>query len=267
MTIRDDDHGYARPPASIPRVEDCNFYHSIELPGLGLQEGQWDLRPGIAKYIGGLDVRGQRVLEIGTANGFVCFELERRGAEVVAFDLPDGATFDSLPLPPEHPLLEGNRQGLRGIQNAFWLAHRLLGSRSRVVYGHANALPNFMGRFDVAMIGNVLQHLKDPVGAVIQAARICNAIVVTEADWLRGQHDDLRGMILYEGDHLFSWYQVKPRLIEAILERMGFGDVRREWHEQLLVRSVQVSRRDGMSVRSPHVMVPHFTVMARRMRP
>jgi hypothetical protein len=78
---------YAQPPAVPPPLEECLFYHSIDLPGLGEQLGRWDLRPGIDAYLGPNDFSGLRVLEIGTANGFVCFELERRGAEVVTLDL------------------------------------------------------------------------------------------------------------------------------------------------------------------------------------
>jgi len=37
-------HLFADPPATLPRVEDCSFYHSIDLPRLGLQAGSWDLR-------------------------------------------------------------------------------------------------------------------------------------------------------------------------------------------------------------------------------
>src|SRR5260370_5159764 len=48
----------------------------------------FDLRPVIDRY--GLPPRmnGLRVLDVGTFDGFWAFELERRGAEVVAVDLP-----------------------------------------------------------------------------------------------------------------------------------------------------------------------------------
>ena len=86
---------YALPPAEPPALTDCRFYHSIELPGIGLQQGYWDLRGGYDDYFGGQDFSGERVLDIGTSSGALAFEIERRGAsEVVAFDLDEGLTYD-----------------------------------------------------------------------------------------------------------------------------------------------------------------------------
>jgi hypothetical protein len=50
-------------------------------------EGLFDLRPYVERY--GLPERmdGMRALEAGTWDGFWAFEMERRGAEVVALDL------------------------------------------------------------------------------------------------------------------------------------------------------------------------------------
>ncbi len=37
----------------------------MDIPGVGPVEGAWDLRPGVDAYLGGVDVRGQRVVELG----------------------------------------------------------------------------------------------------------------------------------------------------------------------------------------------------------
>ena len=56
-------------PYATPRTftdpADCYFYHTLEVPGYGLFEGEWDLREGVEAYLGGVDFRGRRVLEIG----------------------------------------------------------------------------------------------------------------------------------------------------------------------------------------------------------
>jgi SAM-dependent methyltransferase len=255
---------YADPPAQPAPLSECSFYHSIDLPGLGTQAGPWDLRPGIDRYLGSFDFAGKRTLEIGTANGFVCFELERRGAEVVAFDLAADLTYDAPPLPKDQLHSETYRQGLQRIRNAYWLTHRLLGSRARVAYGHANALPAFLGHFDVAVLANVLQHLKDPVGAVMQAASISDAVVVTESDWLAGTHDDLQGLIFFDDENPYTWYQVKPKLITTVLARMGFGDFTIERHTQRLIQDVPHSTEAGPAGRPQNIDVPHFTITGRR---
>src|SRR3989442_7651422 len=63
------------------------WYHSIEVePGL-VTPGWFDLRP-VVDRLPWPDVRGRRCLDVGTYDGFLAFELERRGAsEVVATDI------------------------------------------------------------------------------------------------------------------------------------------------------------------------------------
>ena len=68
-------------------VDECYFYHHMDLPGLDEVGKGWDLRETINEYLGGYDFRGKRVLDVGTASGFLTFEMEKRGAEVVSFDM------------------------------------------------------------------------------------------------------------------------------------------------------------------------------------
>ena len=56
---------------SAPLLEDCYFYHTMDVPGAGLVTGEWDLRNGVDAYLGHESVAGKRVLELGTASGFL----------------------------------------------------------------------------------------------------------------------------------------------------------------------------------------------------
>ncbi len=67
-------------------LEDCHFYHTMEVPGYGVIEGDWDLRAGVDAYLGGVSFANQRVLEIGPASGLLTFEMEKRGAAVVCVE-------------------------------------------------------------------------------------------------------------------------------------------------------------------------------------
>ena len=49
-----------------------------------MTEGTFDLRPYVARYGLPTDMTGMRALDVGTWDGFWAFEMERRGAEVVA---------------------------------------------------------------------------------------------------------------------------------------------------------------------------------------
>ncbi len=256
---------YAEPPRNPPLLRDCDFYHTIQLPGYGLQRGQWDLRAGVDAYLGGIDFRGKRALEIGTASGFVCFEMERRGADVVAFDLAEALTYDAPPFGTDTLHSDTYRDGLLRLRNGFWLGHHLFHSRAKVAYGHANHLPGFLGRFDIGVLGNVLQHLADPIGAVLRLARICDALLITETDWFAGQYDDLRGMIYFDKDNPYSWFQVKPLLLEAFLRRMGFGDFRLATHTQRFVIDAEHTS-EGPRGRPVGQDIPHYTLTAVRQR-
>ncbi len=89
---------------ATPRKEedlaDCYFYHTMELPGRGVIEGQdWDLRGRVDEYLGNVDFAGQRVLEIGPASGFLTFEMEKRGADVISVEVTDEHGWDFVPYP------------------------------------------------------------------------------------------------------------------------------------------------------------------------
>jgi hypothetical protein len=53
---------YAESPIAF---EDCNFYHVVDVPGIGTTSGCWDLRETIDAYLGNISFQDQRVLEIG----------------------------------------------------------------------------------------------------------------------------------------------------------------------------------------------------------
>src|SRR5688500_17783271 len=92
---------YARPMTGLRRA-DCHFYHSLSLRAGDQVVGDWDLRPTVDAYLGGAEFEGKRVLDVGTAGGYLAFEAERRGArEVVALDVDYPERWERVPFPPE----------------------------------------------------------------------------------------------------------------------------------------------------------------------
>jgi 2-polyprenyl-3-methyl-5-hydroxy-6-metoxy-1,4-benzoquinol methylase len=95
---------YAEPKTNV-NLSDCAFYHTMKIPGYGRIEGEWEIRP--RQYLGGVDFRGKRVLELGTADGYLCFYMEHQGADVVACDLSPDASLDMVPMSRiDHEALE-----------------------------------------------------------------------------------------------------------------------------------------------------------------
>ena len=44
--------------------QDCIFYQSVELPGVGLIEGAWDHRGTVDEFLGHTDFTGKTVLDV-----------------------------------------------------------------------------------------------------------------------------------------------------------------------------------------------------------
>jgi tRNA (mo5U34)-methyltransferase len=135
------------------RRDALGWWHSFELPDGTRIDGVVsleNLRIRLAQFPIPEDLRGKRVLDIGAWDGWYSFEMERRGAEVVAIDVWD------------NPRLREMRS--------------LLGShvdyRTLDVY---DLDPSSIGRFDVVLLLGVLYHLKHPLLAL---ERVCS--VTTE---------------------------------------------------------------------------------------
>jgi hypothetical protein len=218
--------------------QETAFYHAMDVPGLGDVAGDWDLRADLDPYLGRVDYADAVVLDIGASDGFLAFEMEKRGATVVTVDLPRGAWPDLFPLDPPAPATTMARflQRVAAHRNAFWFCHGAFGSRVRLHENHAHQLDRRLTGFDVAVMGNVLQHLRDPVGVLLDLATRADTIVITEADWLMGSHDTVPVMALFTS-HIAqgnpgSWFMVSPQLVEDLLTLAGFSIVARDIHQQ-----------------------------------
>ena len=176
------DQSLYAPPRAVASIDECSFYHVTDLPGIGTVGDQWDLRGTIDAYLGGFDFKGKRALDVGTASGFLSFEMERQGAEVVSFDIPDGALWNYVPFAQpqfdRERLLKDLAWHANRIKNSYWLAHRTWGSRARVHYGDIYELPEALGTFDVVVFGMVLPHLRDPFRALASGARLSRDRVI-----------------------------------------------------------------------------------------
>jgi tRNA (mo5U34)-methyltransferase len=222
------------------RARAISWYHTLELaPGLTTQ-GEFDLRPWVARYglPSGLD--GQRVLDVGTFDGFWAFEMEKRGAaEIVALDVDHEDDFD---WPPRR---RGERDGVLRPGEGFALAKEALGSQAeRRVCSIYDAYPSELGTFDVVVCGMVLIHLRDQLLALERIARLCRGTFITVEEF-----DPLAGLVpfpaaRYRADRQASvvFWQPSARTWRRMLWTAGFDEVRR--HARFKVRSTR-----GYSVR------------------
>ncbi|MFB3778329.1 MAG: DUF1698 domain-containing protein [Bryobacteraceae bacterium] len=124
------------------------WFHSIELADGSVVKGFQSiesLRERIRSFPIPEDLRGKRVLDVGAWTGWCSFEMERRGAEVVAVDCVE---------------LE-----------EFRLAQRLLGSKVELrVLDVDEMSPESLGTFDYVLFLGVLYHLRHPL---LGLERVC----------------------------------------------------------------------------------------------
>jgi len=198
-------------------LTDCLFYHTIELPGVGVVDGDWDLRPVIRDYLGQYDFKGKRVLDMGTASGFLSFHCEQAGAaEVVSFDQSDAHPMDLAPGWGNDP------SGVRRVKNSYWFSHRALGSKVKVAYGNVYNLPDELGRFDVAVLGSLLLHLENPYGGLRNAAKLADTLIVTDGH--RPYYPDT-GMMFrpaYPKPDFAYWWYIPVGVAARMLTTLGY---------------------------------------------
>lgn len=250
-------------PRIVENVELCAFYHTMDVPGYGHFEGQWDLRNGMDAYLGGVSLAEKKVLELGTADGYITFEMERRGAEVISYDLSEDYRWDVVPYArhSQDVIRQGDdgywleteakfKDGIRRLNNAYWLAHRANGSNARVVYGTVYDVPSAIGDVDVVTYGAILLHTRDPFAALQSASRLAReTVIVTEPrdrlslppilrrakallpqrlrrptmrflpDWQTSRDPD-------------GWWNLSPELIVAFLGVLGFERTTVTYHSQ-----------------------------------
>jgi hypothetical protein len=214
--------------------------------------------------MGAVRLDGKRVLELGTADGYISFEMERQGAEVVSYDLSEDYRWDVVPYArqstdparsrdPGYWLATEERfkDGIRRINNAYWLCHRAHESKARMVYGTIYDVPAEIGEVDVVTLGAVLLHTRDPFGAMASPLRLAReTVIVTEPrdrlslppalrrarnlvpkrlrrpamrfipDWSAAKDPD-------------GWWALSPELIVAFIGVLGFEQTTVTHHSQL----------------------------------
>lgn len=230
MSERNDRRPALARPRFVDRLEDCFFYHAMELPEFGLVRGQWDLRGRFDEYIGGVDLAGKSVVDVGTATGFLSFEAEKRGAaRVLSFDMSDARQQTFLPFkdklyyrdPEQWAEVYGAE--IEQWKNAYWLCHRLLKSKAEVHYGNIYELPTELGQFDITIVGSVLEHLSDQITALASIARLTKETIVVVSPLLQTEERIARFESLASNPEAdFTWWTYSLAVYHEVFTMLGF---------------------------------------------
>jgi tRNA (mo5U34)-methyltransferase len=213
-------------PAEVSRPQDVTlWYHTLELPGGVVTPGWFDLRPIVDKFPWP-DVRGKRCLDVGTYDGFLAFELERRGAsEVVATDIPDHEDWDwPAGARAYGPATLAKIAGEKG--HGFEAAREALRStvEKRVINAY-DLSPAEVGQFDVVVCGSLMLHLRDPVRALEAIRSVCTGVFMSIEQVsldlsVRLRRRPVADMLF--ADDLCQWWVVNAAGHQRMVEAAGF---------------------------------------------
>ena len=246
-------------PRFVDSVADCFFYHTMDLPGLGVVRGHWDLRGRFDDYVSGVSVAGKSVLDIGAATGFLSFESEQRGAShVLSVDMGDPR--QQMFIPFKDNLYYRKYEDFVGYhaaeverwKNGYWLCHRLLESRAAVFYGDIFRLPPALGEFDVAIVAAVLEHLNDQITALASIARLTKETMVIVTPVLQTEERIARLEPTADNPKYdYTWWRYSIGTYREVLKMLGFsiariteGQYRHEYTDRLEARTTIVAVRD-----------------------
>lgn len=248
------------------------WYHTMEVsPGV-ITPGWFDLRP-IVERLPWPDVRGLRCLDVGPYDGYLTFELERRGAaEVVAADIASNAEWDW----PAHLRDRGSQRlaSLAGEQvgAGFAIAKRLLGSAAtRIELSAYELAPERIGHFDVVVCGSLLLHLRDPLRALEAIRSVCRGWFLS-AETIRlgltARHPRKPLAELDGLSELCQWWVPNAAGHSRMVEAAGFSIERRTRPYAVPYGPRHPARRPGLSALARRLLaggdgVPHSALLAR----
>jgi tRNA (mo5U34)-methyltransferase len=184
------------------------YYHSIELPDGRVIPGLQSLetqRSRIAQFPIPQDLRGKRVLDIGAWDGWFSFEMERRGATVVAVDATR--------------------------KTRFLEAKAMLDSKvEHVVADICHLTPRDVGYFDIVLFFGVLYHLKHPMLALERVCELATDLACIESFVTDEQPiGTVPAMEFYEGTQLAgqfdNWVGPNISCLMAMCRAAGFARV------------------------------------------
>ncbi|HVY08732.1 MAG TPA: methyltransferase domain-containing protein [Mycobacteriales bacterium] len=214
------DAGLAERVAAMP------WYHTLEFPGGVITPGRFDHRELVPHYGFPVDLTGKRALDVATFDGFWAFEMERRGAEVVAIDL--GTTRD-VDFPTRVRPLADSAGDLPQMGGGFALAKEALGSAvDRRVCSVYDLNPAEHGMFDLVHCGDLLVHLRDPLRALEAMRSVTSGeLLLSDGIMLAESRGSAGRPMMYIGgwDDVVWWLPSLDALAQMAIDA-GYRDVR-----------------------------------------
>lgn len=211
------------------------WYHTIDLGNGIVTPGIYDHRPYLDFYGIPSDLKGKRVLDIGTASGFFAFEFEKRGAMVVATELANWWEHD---FGPDYKIDKPLEVLQNYLHEAFNLAKKLLNSQvERVLINIYDISIEKIGPFDLVFCSSLLLHLTDPIKALWNIRKVTKGLSII-ATAIQPEEDPLPQALFIGKSHGDTWWLPNKACLIEMVKSAGFRRV--EW-----ISKFRLDYRDG----------------------
>jgi len=202
------------------KLENCKFYHSIPLPDGEIIQGDWDLTKCINQYLGNMNYMNQKVIDVGAGSGFLSFTMEKQGADVVSYDMPDGSYWDVLKYPGYKPAVHTEVHEM--YYNAYDYIHEKINSKCKQYRANIyQDLPEELGDFDAAIFGTMLSHVRDPMLVLMNILYKVKSFAVLINPFV-DRH--FNGSTFYPSKNQFRrvWWNIDYSTIERMVNSIGW---------------------------------------------
>jgi hypothetical protein len=138
---------------------------------------------------------------------------------------------------------------IQQLKNSYWFSHAALQSKARVYYGDVYNLPATLGQFDIAVMGSVLLHCRDPLRIVEQCGKIARRLIIVDMFYPELEEAPVCRLAPTPQNFLWhTWWHFSTQFFTQFLAVMGFTTSEILQHQQ------------------PHRGKPYtlFTVISRR---
>ncbi len=215
VSLMQSDEFRSRVQEWVRSIEERTNYHSLDLGNGTIIEGVISV-DALRSRLHDLEVpeslEGRRVLDVGAASGWNSFELERRGAEVVAIDCV--------------------------AYEEFRYASSLLNSTVDYRMVDVDEIsPELLGTFDIVLFLGVLYHLRHPLLALEKLCAVTREVAFVESfvtDSLMSPSGQT-SMEFYEidelGGQIDNWFGPTTACLVALCRSAGFATVQLQYSQ------------------------------------
>ena len=113
---------------------------------------------------------------------------------------------------------------LKKEKKGYWFSHRILESQAQCHYGDIYNLSSKIGLFDVAVMGMIISHLRDPIQALFSVSLLVKDYIIL-SNPVTPETEDYIARLMPDTNTLIpidAWWSFSKACIEKMFKIVGF---------------------------------------------